>query len=154
MLANLMNEGTPSANGHHKRRTMLGWLALEAKDRREAANVAVTDLAHRAGVNPTTIYLFEAARRWPRKRTMDEIIAVYADMTGLADGREIWETALSEWLKVPGARPLLPGEKPDPLEIPEREAEQFALETSGSPEHTEEDSAVRVQKRRRQKPAQ
>lgn len=97
----------------HKRRTMLGWLALVAKERREEADVKVPPLAVMAGVDPSTVYLFEKGARWPRKATVDRLIAVYAVMTDCPDGREIWQEAITRWRNVPGAKPLAPGQEVD-----------------------------------------
>lgn len=88
------------------RRTMCYWLARTARETRESVDppVKTSTLAVLAGVDASTISRFEAAKTWPQK--IDRVVAAYAAMCGIEDGRELWARALKDW-RASGGAPAL-----------------------------------------------
>ena len=119
------------------RRTMLYWLARACRELREAADVKPGDVAAVVRIDTGTVYRFEKAERLPHK--IDQLIAAYAYLCGIDDGREIWQTAVEDWMTKGGA-PFL-GEPTGPAL-----AVRLALEAH---QMTAQDAHRRHQKKRR-----
>jgi hypothetical protein len=61
---------------------------------RLAAGATVLDVAHRAGVDASTVYRFERARAWPRDP--DTLLCAYAAEND-DDPTDLWQQAIDAW---------------------------------------------------------
>lgn len=86
------------------RRTILYWIARTCRELRDRRNIHVRDIAAVVQVDQGTVYRFEKAERMPQK--VDQIVAAYAYLCGVDDGRDLWATAIHDW-KTKGAAPFL-----------------------------------------------
>lgn len=133
---------------------MLGWIALECWERREQAGVTRSTVAAAAdGADQSSIYYFEVADRWPTKIGPDRLVAIYAELCGIEDARDLWVSAATRFRKH-GAPPLAhPELEPDLLAEAEAEAaalpQQLAERTSQPPEGDSEQQATPRRQRRR-----
>lgn len=81
--------------------TMIHWLALAAKQAREAAGRKQVHVAAAMDKNQSTVYRFEQGLSWPRDTEL--FVAAYAEDLDL-DPLFLWESALELW-RTRGARP-------------------------------------------------
>jgi hypothetical protein len=82
-------------------RRMLYWLAQAAKRARGDERREV--VAALADQSKEIIKRFEDAVNWPQK--LDQVVAAYAQVGGLEDGRQLWQEALDLWW-AHGSKPL------------------------------------------------
>ena len=85
-----MSDGRPSE--HH---SMKYWLARILREARERAQIRRQEIATVAGLDSSTISRFENATSWPQQ--LDRVVAAYAHLCGISDGRELWSQALHAW---------------------------------------------------------
>lgn len=85
-------------------RTMRYWLARTLRETRETAGLERNTVANLAGVDGATISRFENGHTWPQQ--IDRIVAAYALLCGVDDGRDLWARALTAY-RTNGGAPLL-----------------------------------------------
>jgi transcriptional regulator with XRE-family HTH domain len=99
-------------------REFASWLAIVASEAREEHGISLERVAADADVSVSTVRNFEEKGTWPHK--VNRLMAVYAKLTGLGDGRLLFAQAVSNWQEH-GRPPLAdPDQEPDLL----AEAEQ------------------------------
>lgn len=80
------------------------WLSRVLREARERAQISRQQLATVAGLDSSTISRFEQAASWPQH--IDRLVAAYAHMCRIEDGRELWTAALHAW-RAHGSPPAL-----------------------------------------------
>lgn len=73
------------------------WIGLAARKAREEAGVVRSQIAGPLGIDQSTVTRFETTTSWPDKTGIDELLTVYAELSGVEDPRDIWERALKMW---------------------------------------------------------
>jgi transcriptional regulator with XRE-family HTH domain len=93
-------------SNHHLEdgRTMRYWLSCTLKEVRERAGQKPKTVAELAGVDASTISRFENNQAWPQK--IDRMVAAYAMLSGVDDGRDLWHEAV-ERFRAQGGAPVL-----------------------------------------------
>jgi len=85
-------------------RSMRYWLSRILREARERAHIRRQEIAIVAGLDASTISRFENATSWPQQ--LDRLVAAYAQLCGIEDGRELWTQALRSW-QTRGSPPTL-----------------------------------------------
>lgn len=80
------------------------WLSRVLREARERSQISRQQLATVAGLDSSTISRFEQAASWPQQ--VDRLVAAYAHMCSIQDGRELWTAALHAW-RTHGSPPTL-----------------------------------------------
>lgn len=91
-------------NGALAGQRFLVWLARAAIDARNRAGARPEEIAAPLRVGVDKIRRFEAAKSMPRE--IDQVLAVYAELAGLDDPRQIYQQALDLWY-AHGTAPLI-----------------------------------------------
>lgn len=71
--------------------TMLYWLGQACRRAREEKGLSRVKVARHLNRDPSTLFRFEAGETWPDY--IDRVLAGYAELTGLRDGRVLWAEA-------------------------------------------------------------
>lgn len=94
-----------TSDGAEKGRTMRYWLGQTLREARQARGIKLIDIARLADYSDASaLTRFENDETWPNR--LDLVIAAYAYMCGIEDGRELWESALKRWRRS-GSAPTL-----------------------------------------------
>lgn len=107
-------EWTDRDRSPEHRRTMRYWLGRTLRDQRKAKGLALKDVVvtlrnYGHAVSEAKLSRLESGAReekpgegWPRGQ-LDEIVAAYAQVCGIEDGRDLWSAALATWKQAGGA---------------------------------------------------
>lgn len=76
-------------------RTLRYWVRITLKQARENADIKPRAISNLLDIDQSTIYKFERGAHWPDE--VDQIVAAYADATGVGDPRDFYVQALKNW---------------------------------------------------------
>lgn len=87
----------PSSGDRPDAERLAYWLAFACRTARETAEVSMTAISNVAGVEKSTVSLYEKNGRWPRDP--EGMVAAYARAINLRDSRELWQIAFNLWVE-------------------------------------------------------